>query len=98
MALIQVPKPKQVKKITLGDIVDELTDDEYELYLDLDTYDKKAAKEEKQKSVKVKRNKEKLERLGSAPVSDFVLLAQVFVEQGVLTQERFDSIVAKLGE
>ena len=84
------------KRINIGQVVDELTDDEYELWLDLDTYDKKATKEEKQKSVKVKRVRNKLERLGNIPVNQFAALAQVFVEQGVLTQARFDEILGVL--
>ena len=93
MALIRV---KQPKTLNIGQVVDELTDGEYELWLDLDTYDKKATKPEKQKSVKVKRVRNKLERLGNIPVNQFATLAQVFVEQGVLTQARFDEILASL--
>ena len=96
MAVIFSKQVIPPKTINLGQVVDELTDDEYELWLDLDTYDKKATKPEKQKSVKVKRVRNKLERLGSIPVNQFATLAQVFVDEGVLTQARFDEILAKL--
>lgn len=88
--------PKPVKKLSLGDLVDEFTDDEYELYLDADSYDKKATKEEKQKSVRVKRAKDKLERLVMAPVAEFIIITQILVAEGILTQERFDEIITSL--
>lgn len=96
MALIRLKQPQQPKLISLGDVVDQLTNDEYELFLDLDTYDKKATKQEKQKSVKVKRNRMKLEREGKMPIPEFTALAQVFVDEGVLTQARFDEILESL--
>ena len=84
------------KKIKLEDFVDALTDDEYELYLDVDAYDKKAAKGEKQKTVKIKRNRDKILRQDNFKESDFVALAQVFVDEGILTQIRFDEIIQGL--
>lgn len=82
--------------IQLDAVIDKLTDDEYERYLDLDYYDPKATKEVKQKSVEVKRAKMKLERGGSLNASEFVETAKVFVQQGVVTQARFDEILKAL--
>ena len=81
--------------ITLEQFVDALNDDEYELYLGVDAYDKKAAKGEKQKAVKVKRSRNKLARYPDGLISaEFVALADSFVVNGILTQERFDEIIA----
>lgn len=87
-----------IPPITLNvyQVVNLLTDDEYELFLDLDSYDKKETKEQKQKSVRVKRKRALLERSGDLPVAEFATLAQVFVDEGVLTQARFDEILASL--
>lgn len=87
-----VPEPI----IQLDAVIDKLTNDEYERYLDLDYYDPKATKEVKQKSVEVKRAKMKLERGGSLNASEFVETAKVFVQQGVVTQARFDEILKAL--
>ena len=84
------------KKIKFNDFIDLLNDDEYELYLDVDAYDKKAAKGEKQKAVKIKRNRDKILRQDNFKESDFVALAQVFVDEGILTQERFGEILEAL--
>lgn len=87
--------PESSKIIDFNNFVDLLTDDEYELYLDIDAYDKKASKAEKQKSVKVKRSREKLKR-ERLTQSDFSAIAQSFVDEGIITQTRLDGIILML--
>ena len=81
--------------IAIIDFVDLLTDDEYEIYLDLISYDKNEAKTDKQKSIRVKRAIDKLEREPVA-VDNFTTVAGVLVTENVLTQLRFDEIIAGL--
>ena len=94
---ISPPKPARSKLVlNIYQVVNLLTDDEYELFLDLDSYDKKETKLEKQKSVRVKRKRALLERSGDLPIAEFTAIAQVFVDEGVVTQARFDEILAIL--
>jgi len=88
-------EPDTSKRINFTDFIDQFTDDEYELYLDVDSYDKKAAKTDKQKAIKVKRSRDKLERQ-SLKEAEFTALAQSFVDEGILTQPRLDEIIGAL--
>lgn len=91
-----IPKKIPEKLVNLDDFIDRLNDDEYELYLDVDSYDKKATKDEKQKSVKIKRKREAIEKMGAINTSTFIEESRVFVEEGIVTQTRFDEILADM--